>query len=166
MLKLDYRFALSFVLMVIATSMGGSQEKDDISVEMNVKYAAGPKHTIDITLQNRGNLPVECYVYDLPWDHRDSMTLVLAEEKTSGVVKIKDVLGGMIKDPTPAKVKLLPNKAISGKIDLIQYYPDIDKILETTGIDIFYAYQFVSVDKRPTKRVGGWIHIPQSKKRY
>jgi hypothetical protein len=139
---------------------GFCQGDENLAVEMSVKYIGGPNRTIEITLLNNDNKTIECLEACLPWRHRYSMTLVLV--KTDATKEQLKTGVPPIDDPSPMVIELPPKKTLKGNIDLKDLYPGIDNTLASSGVDVFYAYQFSSLDNRSAKRVGGWFSIPQA----
>ena len=127
--------------------------QEELPFETNVRFLGGANRILDITIVNNSDKPVEFMEARLPWRHWYSMTLVLV--KADATRRVIDMGNQGIDDPGAVVVKIESKSSIHGEIHLLKYYPEIDEILKDCGVDVFYAYQFSSLDRESGRRNGG-----------
>ena len=113
---------------------------------------------LQLRITNMSTETVEVAVSDLPWESRHSITMILVEAH-SGNETIPEIMP--ITVPAFGTQKILPNGILEGNINLEGRYPGLLNALHRTDIIIFWSYRFVSVDRSPCNRCGGWLLIPK-----
>jgi hypothetical protein len=134
-------------------------EESDLKIDMKVKYKGGTERTVEISLSNEGDRKISLLRCDLPWRHTNSMTLVLMRSH-AGRQRVEEP--PMIDDLVAGAVTLKPKEVLTGQVELIGRFPDIEEVLSKTGIDVFWAYELVSIENKKSRRLGGWFYIPRS----
>jgi len=145
-----------------------SQRKtNQLNIEMTINYEdeESDKRFLDITLINRGD-DFEYSPADLPWYRDGSMTILLADKvtKLSGLaLQLNGYFfnDSLIDDTSVHSVKLAKNDRISGKVYLLNRYPDLSKKLESESIDLFWSYQLRDIKGNSSGKMGGWIYLPK-----
>lgn len=152
--------AVAGLVLLWATYTGRLARKEAmLQIETKVQYAGGRCYGLAFTVTNNGSEPVEFLESILPWQHRTSITLVLVE--SDGARTIIPAAISPIDDLNAVIVKLAPRETIKGVLSLAAIYPTLATVIESSGVDVFYVYEFRAIGGKRARRIGGWLNIPR-----
>lgn len=151
--------AVAGLALLWATYTGRLARKETmLQIETKVEYAGGRGCGLAFTVTNKGSEPVEFLESILPWQDRTSLTLVLVESDGARTIVPEPI--SPIDDLNAVVVKLAPRETIKGVLLLAAIYPTLATVIESSRVDVFYAYEFRAIGGRQARRVGGWLNIP------
>ena len=135
---------------------------DDLSqkplVDVQAKLLATDGLELTFEFENQGDLALRMNEFDLPWKGTPDLKLFLLRMAAREPL-IRPSLP--IIDPTVGKVVLQPHSRLSGKINLIERYPNIAQELENEDLVLCWAYQFsYTADRRVC--FSGAVTLPKS----
>jgi len=110
---------------------------------------------VRVTIWSRAKSAVTFPKYRLPWGNRYSMILVAVTPQGEYLDRVFP-----IDDPSPERVTFQPNEAMSGEIDLRNFFGHLDTALKKTDVHLFWAYK-APRELEIAGWSGGWILIPQ-----
>lgn len=112
-----------------------------------------------VTLRNLGRSDLQTDKSLLPWGLNDSMRLI-AIEATEGPGR---ELNHQIHrdDPVPWAITIRLGETKTGRIDLKDRFPDIEKVLKSSDVVILWYYGFGPSIKGPAVSFSGSITIPK-----
>lgn len=149
------RYATALVTILVLSFASGTNEaaRPDIQVELNPQRPLW----LRVTLRSHAETPITLYKERLPWGNRYSMTLVAVNPDGQCLQEFFP-----IDDPGIDKVNLAPGAALSGDIDLGNFFKDLEVASKKSDVNVFWAYE-APPELRIARRSGGWILIPQRK---
>jgi hypothetical protein len=146
-------FVIGLCFLSVPTN-GNEDTSPDVRVELNSERPLW----LHVTVRSRKEARVTFYKYQLPWGNLNSMLFVPVNRYGQLVVK----RAYPIDDPSPEKVSLEPNEAISGDMDLNRFVPGLAEASKKSDIHLFWAYR-VPKELNVPQWSGGWVLIPQQK---
>lgn len=143
------------LLLLVTATLGRSQ-----SIPVGVQVEAKPEKPVllHVTLRSSAEVPVTLLESKLPWGSRYSMVLIAVT--TEGKCLEKELY---IDDPSPERISLKPNEALSGDIDLEKIFRGLDDALKKSDVNLFWAYE-APKELGIARWSGGWVLIPQQTK--
>jgi hypothetical protein len=148
-----YATALFTILVLSFASGANEATRQDIQVELNPQKPLW----LRVTLRSRAETPITFYKERLPWGNRYSMILVAVKPDGRCLQEFFP-----IDDPGIDKVTLAPGAALSGDIDLGNFFKDLEGASKESDVNVFWAYE-APPEMHVARRSGGWILIPQRK---
>lgn len=133
-----------------------------VSVDVQLAGQPGSSLTLRITVNSHDSRPLETVPSALPWGTRYSMLLVAMRVDSTGEV-IESPLSSA--DPLEEEpITLKPRQSIAGEIDLWSRFPAVHEALKVQDVILFWSYCFSAKGLGFSKRTGGWVLIPSSKR--
>ena len=158
-------FKLSVAAGVIGLLWFGAEcfpaQGRETDIKAEVRYREGDTHSLSISLTNNGRTPVSLYDWTLPWHPRSILLVLVTPDAAESVIEQSDMRCGF---PVAAVSEIAPGATIHGTVRLDEIYPTLHKELESSRVDVFYAFDIETTDDAPPQRVGGWLSIPRRKK--
>lgn len=128
-------------------------------IRIHVFVEPGNPGFLNMELTYELDHPLEIRTDDLPWKNRYSLPTVAMEAE-----KYYPLLQQLyqVDDPGLSRSVLQPGGVLSGRIDLLERFPNLIETLKRTDVILFWTYQLKAVNGHTFERCGGWIEIPRS----
>ena len=137
---------LASVLLSLNLMSGSAYADRAISIEAHVTDELGSGSHLVIELRNTGSEAISFFAGNLPWSRVifDGFQLfaVPMNIKNSPLHRMYS-----LRNPV-GKVEVLPNKQLSGSIDLNKEFPDLQQARKKSDVAIFWSYSLVAVDNQ------------------
>ncbi len=146
---------LSFLFAGAAFSDNTIKVKTGVNLERDGKK----KLNLSVSITNDDVEPLLVYDSSLPWGTRTSL-LLIAVKAGPRQENIKEAL--FIDDPKTGETVINPGDSVRGKIDLTRRFPEIEYVLETHDVIVFWSYRLVTKDGKMADRISGGFSIPKS----
>jgi hypothetical protein len=150
--------AILAALLVVACSSGPRGNKT-MPPGIHVELDPDKPLTLKVAVRSGSLLPATFDKNRLPWATSYSMILVAARQPDGRVLARQLPIEDTIYRP----IHLLPAETLVGQIDLRKCFrDDIETVLKTTDIQLFWAYE-APPELHIPRSSGGWILLPQQK---
>lgn len=146
------------ILLVSVSSTFGQTNKQQSAkprLEVAVRVEA---YSLVVSVKNetRSNLNIE--KWQLPWGVNDGMTLVAVESGVSAGRLLNSQ--PHLDERSPSAFVIHSGETKSGKIDLKDRFPDIERILKSNSVILFWYYGF-AIGEEPAEPFAGIVTIPK-----
>ena len=111
---------------------------------------------LQATLTNLGDNPVSVTDANVPWARYAMVVTAVEEKRPSSPLKV----GFPIEDPLFNAIVIPARGAISGTIDLRDYFPDLSESLKRGKVIVMWSYRLRTEDGRHAERQYGGFTIP------
>jgi hypothetical protein len=157
-MRLIWLREITGALCMIALSLcPGIALADEGPVHLTLRPVPDKAGQVDlqISIQNNGTTPWKLYTANLPWANSRSMYLTAVRNRTVLNAPIP------IDDPIAGETEMKPGEKLEGTINMHGRFPDLDKELKTSDVDLLWTYQLVTTDGKVVQRLGGWLPLPK-----
>ena len=145
-----------FFLADLCTEALSASEKPSYLVEAYLDQT--DPFLLNLKLKVGGTSTIKIYESDLPWKVRYKIMLVAALADGSGRVA-EPIL--YISDPGPGTITVQPGETLTGSVNLLTRFRNLEQIVRETDVVIFWSYRLAPINDEPLKRVGGWVLVPR-----
>ena len=146
---------ISFMLFAAFLAIPCAAEPQEPGIR--IQLSRDPHLSLHITLKSLADAEVKIPRGQLPWKSNHSLSLVAVI--ANGQCLNRDM---PVSDPLLDEISIGPGASLSGDIDLERLFPDIQKILDTWDVHLFWAYEAPDALHLPHWS-GGWILVPKQK---
>jgi hypothetical protein len=140
-------------LLILFSAMPGMAQRTRSGITLELRSQSPPR--LHVTLRSLAKARTAIYKSELPWELRQRIILVAV--LPDGEHLDQNVVAG---DPSAEKISLNPNESVSGEIDLMGIFKDLDTAIQKSDVHLFWAYRSPAGLGLP-KWSGGWILLPQ-----
>jgi hypothetical protein len=131
--------------------------------QIDLKVSLHGWHDLRLDVENPTTEPIHLFKTDLPWEWRYSILIKAFTDDAAGSelderLPIADL---PLSDLPEEKVRLLPGKALHGRIDLRTRFPDLEETLKKREVIVFWSYLPKVDHTNPQPRLSGSLTIPK-----
>lgn len=150
---------LCIVLIFFSLTLPGAGYAADL-IEVSAQLIDRPdkKVRIEFTLKNASNVPLRIVRDDLPWNHRNALTIVPV--KNNGDL-IKEIYS-LIQIDSDDTILLGVNESIKGSVILSDRFPAFESARSKNEIIVFWSYRpgvSITMILGEQPRSGGWFSV-------
>ena len=159
-MKAPYLLALwlSGILTLVAAYPSQGEDLRPLSMEVHVQPTHLGQLELDVELTNISKRPISLFQYELPWEWRYSLHIVIARGFPGREGVLEEALP--VADPgSHEKVELQPGQTLRGKISLNKRFPELSTETRARGLHVFWTYEIQPIGSSSVQRLGGWTFV-------
>jgi hypothetical protein len=146
--------SLLLVLALLYVPLSWAQGVPQVRVSVAPVRSGHDSWKLQATLTNLGDQPISVTDANVPWARYAMVVTAVEEKRPSSPLKV----GFPIEDPLFNAIVIPARGAISGTIDLRDYFPDLPESLRRSRVIVMWSYSLrTEVGGNAERQYGGFV---------